>query len=305
MSLLNSTGNNGSLSAALQGGVSSLDQTLNAANRGINQFTQALGGSYTASSGLPSENVPSGRFGVQTRNIAYWFVPEVGIVNMYINPQSIQYQHKKLITPTRTKGGYVVQYWGEEFSTLSLRGHTGSSGVEGLNVLYEIYRAEQIMFDPIALSMSADNSIAGMGSLVDSAIGNLGGISNSISNATSGILNFDPASQNILPRNIPSLASMALGVELYYSGWIFRGYFNSMSYNESVEKLGLFDYDIQFTVTERRGYRTNTLPWQRSAINGPSNTNVIPYSFGGIANPPNLPANAQVAASGRGPFSIG
>lgn len=286
MPLLNQQGNLGNLQAPIQGGGNAIDVAVN--SQPARQPFQAIDSVLTAISGqtytgLPSSQTPSQLKGVAARNIAYWFVPEVGTVSMYINPQSINYNYKKLITSERTKGGYSVQYWGEELTTLSLRGHTGSSGVNGLNVLYEIYRAEQYLFDPIALMMAANSSIAGLNSAVDAALGNLGGLSGAISQGTAGVLTLDPASQTILPRHVPSLASMALGIELYWSGWVFRGYFNSFTVTESAERLGLFDYDIQFTVTQRRGYRVNYLPWQHSAIDGPSNWQTNPLSFNTLA----------------------
>lgn len=179
---------------------------------------------------------------------------------------------------------------GEELTTLTINGHTGSSGVEGLNVLYEIYRAEQYLFDPIALTMAADSSVTGLNDLVDSALGNLGGFASSLTSSSLGVLGLDPASQNILPQNVPSLASIALGIEFYYSGWVYRGFFNSFSFTESVGQLGLFVYDIKFTATQRRGYRTNYLPWQQSANSGPSNNspNGTPLSFSDMQNANNF-----------------
>ena len=136
--------------------------------------------SNSSQTGLPSNQVPNNRSGIPTRNIINWFVPEVGIVNMYINPQNITYSSSKIIDKQLTKGGFIIQYWGEQLTTLRISGHTGSSGIEGINVLYEIYRAEQYMFDPLALSMAANNSIAGLNSAVDAALGNLGGLNNSV-----------------------------------------------------------------------------------------------------------------------------
>jgi hypothetical protein len=256
----------GLLNAAVQAG--------NAVANTLGTAAQALGVapiSNASGSGLPSSNVPSQLTGTVTRNIMHWFVPQVGVINMYINPQSVKYSTSKIINKELTKGGFVIQYWGEELMTLSINGHTGSSGIEGLNVLYEIYRSEQYTFDPIGLTLAAENSISGVGDAVNSALGNLNGLNTSVVNATAGLLGLNPASQNILPQNIPTLASLALGIELYYTGWVFRGYFNSFSFTESAERLGLFDYDIQFTVTQRRGYRTNEFGWQHSAIDGPSN----------------------------------
>jgi hypothetical protein len=293
MSLLNANSVGSSQTNAIQGGSSQLNKTLSSQSTPLSQLSGILSPIFGSDNdGLPSSKVPSMQQGVATRFTAHWFVPEVGIVNMYINPQNIGYNFKKLITPERTKGGYVVQYWGEEFGALSIRGHTGSSGVNGLNVLYEVYRAEQYLFDPIALTMAANNSIAGLNDLVDSALGNLGGFGSTAATATNGVFGLDPASQNILPRNIPSLASIALGIELYYAGWVFRGFFTSFGFTESVDRLGIFDYDIEFTVTQRRGYRTNYLPWQHSAIDGPSNWQTNPLSFSTLQTGSNIPNNS-------------
>jgi hypothetical protein len=236
--------------------------------------------------GLPSSNIPAQRQHVTKRHIIHWFVPEVGVINMYINPQSIEYSFKKVITSERTKGGYVAQYWGEEQPTLNLRGTTGSSGVEGLNVLYEIYRSEQLNFDPIGLTIASDSTLSGLGDMINTAGQAIGGsIGGSITGAAAGIMGFNPLTQSILPRNPPTLSSLAFSVEMYYNGWVFRGYFNSMSWTESVDKLGMFDYQIQFTVTQRRGYRINSMPWQRSANSGPSDNSEggIPLSYGASA----------------------
>jgi hypothetical protein len=226
--------------------------------------------------GLPSSKTRSQQHAKGHRHIIHWFVPEVGIINMYINPQSIDYNFKKLITPTRTKGGYVIQYWGEELPTLNLRGITGSSGVEGLNVLYEIYRAEQINFDPIGLTIASDSMLSGLADTIGSFGGSI------LGSATNGLLGQNPLTQSILPRNPPTLASLAFSIEMYYNGWVFRGFFTSMSWTESVDKMGMFDYNIQFTVTQRRGYRTNYMPHHRSANHGPSNNieGGVPLTFG-------------------------
>jgi hypothetical protein len=295
---LDSTGGSlGALEGALRGGTSGNNPTTSAINNALNNNSNLnsfqQNGFILApipnadGSGLPSSKVPSQRQSVTKRSVMHWFVPEVGIVNMYINPQSVRYNHAKLIQKERTKGGYSLQYWGEELTTLAITGNTGSSGVEGLNVLEEIYRSEQLTFDPLALSLAANQSVSGLNDIVNNAAQNLGGLGGSILSSTSGVLGLDPSTANIVPRNIPTLASLAYGIELYYMGWVFRGYFNSFSATESTDMLGMFSYDIQFTVTQRRGYRYNFMPHHRSAIDGPSNNSEIggiPLSFANLQN---------------------
>lgn len=307
MSLLNNQASLGtSITNALTGGSSPIDNALGRQSYTPQDFQRdgfiVPPIPNADGNGLPSSKVSSQRRGHSKRNMVHWFVPEVGVINMYINPQSIAYNYKKLINSERTKGGYVVQYWGEEFATLNIRGNTGSSGINGLNVLYEIYRAEQYMFDSIALTMAADNSVAGLSDLIDSALGNIGGLSGSVASATGGLLGISPSGQSILPRSTPSLAAMALGVEMYWSGWVHRGYFTSFSFTESAERIGLFEYDIGFTVTQRRGYRINNQGWQHSAIDGPSDWKTNPLSISGTDTSSNHTSSAP-GLSGKNPFA--
>jgi len=238
--------------------------------------------------GLPYTKVTAGVSGKITRNIITWFVPQFGTVRMFINPQNITYTHKKLINKDRTKGGYTLQYWGEELSQLNISGTTGSSGIEGINMLYELYRAEQYAFDATGLTLAANNAsadlannlIQGIGGAIGKAIGG-----NSVTAAASGagllggILGLDSPNNNLSARNIPSLASLAFGVEMYYNGWVYRGFFDSMTITERADNF-LLDYSMVFMVTQRRGYRTNYFPWHNSPTSGPSQY-TTPGSFNG------------------------
>jgi hypothetical protein len=112
-----------------------LSQTVATLN-GSNPLTQQQQASYLSNgflvastpsadgNGLPFTNITPGVSGQITRNIITWYVPQFGTVRMFINPQNITYHHKKLITKDRTKGGFTLQYWGEELSTLNISGTT-------------------------------------------------------------------------------------------------------------------------------------------------------------------------------------
>lgn len=228
--------------------------------------------------GLPSSKVSSLRIGIQKRSLIHWFVPEFGIVKMYINPRQITYKYEKIITKERTKGGFSLQYWGEELPVLNLSGTTGSSGIEGINVIHEIYRAEQYAFDGVGLSLAANNAAQGAASQIIGGVGNAIEGSSVGGSIAQGLFGVDAAAQSLAPRNIPTLAQYAFGIEMFYLGWVHRGYFKSMTVEETAEALGLFNYQIEFIVTERRGYRFNNLPWQKSAKDGPSGDG-IPYTF--------------------------
>lgn len=155
------------------------------------------------------------------RSLIQWQVPHVGedqYIEMYINPQNIQFSSRKEINRVRTKGGYIAQYWGEDLDTISIQGTTGDSGIEGINTLRDVYRSEQLALQKIIRTQD---------------------------------------------KRRQSLMQLAATVVMRYQEVSYRGYFTDMSYTESVNKLGLFDYNMTFTVVEVIGERRNFLPWHR------------------------------------------
>jgi len=246
-----------------------------------------LPATYSADgNGLPYNNVPSDRQGQLKRNTITWFIPQFGIVRMYVNPSAIAYNHKKLLTKDRTKGGFTLQYWGEDLTTLNISGTTGSSGIEGINVLYEMYRAEQYAFDSVGLTLAANNFNNDLGhNLINGAASLFGGDATTQAGTAGllgGILGVDSPNNTLAAKNIPSLAQLAFGVEMYYNGWVYRGFFESMTINERADNF-LLEYQITFTATQKRGYRTNYFSWARSAKDGPSNYTTA-NSFSGNVN---------------------
>ena len=252
--------------------------------------------------GLPYTNIPSGISAAKPvkRHLIHWLVPDMGVVKVYVNPENITYSYKKLISPQRTKGGYNLQYWGEELIKISMSGSTGSSGIEGINMLHEVYRSEQYTFDSVGLSLAAGNATMSTasslaGNIVGAGGGALGNVIGGGSSPGGEALGSELAkglfgvggANSMAPRNIPSLANNAFTVEMYYNGWVFRGYFDDMSITETTDFL--FTYRINFVATQKRGYRTNFLPWHKNPNQGggdnsndtdPINSTGIPYSFG-------------------------
>lgn len=229
---------------------------------------------------------PSGK---RQRELIRWRVPGLGFVQQYINPQSFIISDSKIITKQITKGGFVIQYFAENLTTIKISGHTGSSGVEGIEILRRVYRAEQEAFLQVEQEMKDRLNKLTTGNT-------LSGIANDIQNkglgAAIGGLVSDALGGSQVPPILPTLGSLANGVELYYQGWVFKGFFESFSVTESVGNgPGVFNYELSFTATSRRGYRENFMPWHRSPILGgsltgdvsnynQSDSNSTPMSFG-------------------------
>ena len=279
------------------GALSGVQNSLN----GTNTLTQQQTASYESNgflvnstpsadgNGLPYTKIAPQLNAQLQRNIITWFVPQFGTVRMFINPQNITYNHKKLIQKDRTKGGFTLQYWGEDLDVLNIQGTTGSSGIEGINMLYEIYRSEQLSFDAVGLTLAANNASAdvannlvqGIGGALGQVIGGPGLTSQAGgAGLLGGVLGLDSPNNMLSARNIPSLASLAFAVEMYYNGWVYRGYFNSMTVTEKADNF-LLDYSMEFVATQRRGYRTNYFPWSESPTSGPSSY-TTPTSFSGV-----------------------
>lgn len=171
----------------------------------------------------------------KARTLIVWEVPAVGspaFVEMYVNPTNLQFNERKLVNPIRTKGGFIIQYWGSELTEVSINGQTGTGGVEALNVIKDIYLSEQIAIQKIITSQGPQS------------------------------------------KRRQSLAQLSTQVIMWYQGEGYRGFFKTFTSTESADKIGIFDYNLQFVVVEVLGQpRKNFLPWQRkpwSTIDKPS-----------------------------------
>ena len=161
------------------------------------------------------------------RSLIRWEVPHMSgadgtpyFIEMYINPQNIDFQSNKITRRVFTKGGYILQYWGEGLDQVNIRGTTGSGGIEALNALRDIYRSEQLALVKI--------------------------VNSSYTN-----------------KRRQSLGQLAASVIMWYQGQGLRGYFETMSFTESADKLGMFEYTLAFVVAQIIGKRANYLPWHR------------------------------------------
>ncbi|MCZ2224571.1 MAG: hypothetical protein LC122_13180 [Chitinophagales bacterium] len=234
--------------------------------------------------GLPTIKNTGRYTGKVRRNIIHWLVPEFGVIKMYNNPSQIVYNNSKIIKKQQTKGGFTLQYWGNELSTMRISGTTGSSGVEGINLLYEIYMAEQYVMDGVGVDISGKNAAAqdlvnsGLNSIANatglSALAGNNDTISSIAGLASGLLNNGLDQSNIIPVAIPSIAQYAFTVEMYYDGKVYRGYFDNMNITESANDY-LWNYDINFVVTQERGYRTNYFPWHKNPKAAPTRYNPL------------------------------
>jgi len=212
---------------------------------------------------------------------------------LYLNPNSIRINDSKIIKDTLTKGGYSVQYWGEQLTTIDVGGTTGSSGIEGINVLKSIYRHEQLHFPSVLeerdrrLAQEAiDQSINSGTTKVNNSLLSIadtiltgGAITDAVRGVSSTIGAFKDLIQTggtdytpSMSPSIPTLAAFATNIQMYHDGVFYRGFFTNFNFNESGESPGLFDYSFNFKVTRQYGERDNFMPWHREPTDASGET---------------------------------
>lgn len=220
------------------------------------------------------------------RNLMTWKIPQFGNVIMYVNPESLSISESKVISSVRTKSGFVVQYGGEELTKISLRGTTGSAGMEGINVLDSVYRSEQLAFNSVAESLQQKLAADQLYSLVSGA-----GVISSIGDDEG-----NPYEFNIFEQPYPTLSSLAASIEMFYQGVTYRGYFKSLSVTEDVVNLGIFSYSLEFESYAKTGVRRNFMPWHRQP-KFPADSTLNPlsyYSNENVTGPTNTPSSEDL-----------
>lgn len=224
------------------------------------------------------------------------------VIPLYINPQNIQISYSKNISETQTIGGYIIQYWGDKITKLTIAGTTGSGGIEAINILHNIYKSEQTQFKKVLLQRQRDlafkiqeeqsaaqNAATGTSlSALDQVLFN-GAFSN-LANGVSETMDFfrdaiagNDVSKSSPVRLLPTLSAFAVSLDMHYQGKVYRGYVESMSVTENAQSPGHFDYSIQYSSLKEFGERKNFMPWHtnpRDSSGNPKKKPTVGSSLG-------------------------
>jgi len=217
------------------------------------------------------------------------------VVPFYINPQDVTISDSKIISSQQTKGGFMTQYWGEDFSKIRISGLTGSGGIEAINILRDVYRHEQVFFTRELIErkrkfqnlaeeslLNASTSVSTSDVIAGSDITGLTreiitvgeSFSDLIENGGfTGLFSAQAQDRDVLTI-AASPAAYAMSIDLVFQGEKFRGYFSNFSVSERAENAGHFTYEMDFTVLRRTGKRKNFMPWHRN----PTDVNGNPIS---------------------------
>lgn len=222
------------------------------------------------------------------------------LVPLYINPSSFNITYNKKISDTQTLGGFVIQYWGDGITNISMGGETGSGGIEAINILYnKVYKSEQNQMKEIlikrqqALSEDVNNEInnpqnstaTNAAAAIDQAIFN-GGFTSIVSGVGemmqfySDALSGNKVNTASSTSLLPTLSAFAVSIQMYFQGKIFVGYIDNMVVNENGNSPGIFSYTISFKSLKEYGERKNFMPWHTNPEDDAGRPIQIPLHLG-------------------------
>lgn len=189
-----------------------------------------------------------------------WELYDGTMIEMYVNPQNVTLQANKKINYNRTKGGFVVQYWGDDLLTINLNGTTGSSGIEGIELLYDVYQSE-------LLPPSRLNELRGIGYMASVPGVNPGG--------------HDEDELRRVRRT--DLVTRATQVVLWYGSKRYYGFFTAFSIQEAAANPGEYTYSLTYMVWKTVGRDVNYMPWHRSPKPMATGNSGVPEAPGSVS----------------------
>ena len=141
-------------------------------------------------------------------------------VELYIDPQSISVKKKVIQKRQLTKGGYVVQFWGHDLTTVMVKAVSGYYGL-----------TKGLAPDNIAGIISKGKPVQG------------------------ALKTFEYLKENAYMRRfdkrVPSIGLPIIG--MVYDRILYRGYFETFNYSTEATNPFLISYDFSFTIIPPEG----------------------------------------------------
>jgi len=201
-----------------------------------------------------------------SRQPMMWELYDGTMIEMYVNPQNVSIQASKKITYNRTKGGFMVQYWGDDLLSVTINGTTGSSGIEGIELLYDLYQSE-------LLPPSRLDELRG--------IGKGSGYLSSVPGVNPGR---NPNDEDELRRvRRTDLVTRATQVVLWYGSKRYYGFFTSFTIQEAASTPGEYTYSLTYVVWKTVGRDNNYMPWHRNPRPLATGNSGVPEAPGSVS----------------------
>jgi len=139
-------------------------------------------------------------------------------LTMLINPTNLDVSYSPVINETRTLGGFIHEYWGEQLTTLAATGKT-------------------------AMFIDSEKGLTNKNSRTTEAYQNFISLLNIYKNNGKGYFKkFDTPGLKSNPEKISSLGV----ISMFYDGRQYDGYFENFTYTEDAEQPFNLEYSFSF-----------------------------------------------------------
>jgi len=146
-------------------------------------------------------------------------------LTMLVNPANLDITFSPLINETRTLGGFIHEFWGEQLTSLSATGRT-------------------------AMFVDSEKGITNKEARYTESYQYFMSLLNIYKNNGKGYFkNFDTNATKANPTKIASLGI----VSMYYDLKQYDGYFETFTYTESADKPFSLEYSLAFRAVRIRG----------------------------------------------------
>ncbi len=144
---------------------------------------------------------------------------------LLINPTDIKVEKTQIVSKQLTRGGFALQYWGEDLPKVFIAGSTGYFGVGTTS------SASLIGTTSNALKLQAFNLLK-----------------NRVFNGRSRSMSFDSSKEDPFKEQITYQGNLLIRIK-YLTG-VYDGYITNFNYAQSAAQPHAIDYDFLFTITE-------------------------------------------------------
>ena len=153
-----------------------------------------------------------------------WVLPNVSPLIMLVNPMNLDLSYNQLVNETRTLGGFLEEFWGEQLTTLSGSGQSALFYNDGGLTNKDLVNTEGYVNFQRLVNIYRNN---GKG-YSDSRFG---------------------TGTNVTSTKIKSFGV----VKMFYMNKSYEGYFDSFNTRRMADKPFNFEYDLSFRIRRAIG----------------------------------------------------
>ena len=163
------------------------------------------------------------------------FIPEL---ELYVNPESFAKTYQQIVTKLQTRGGFVLQHWGEQLSSIEASGKSGvffTAQREVLDTGVELFRQGSQNEPPKLPS----NSAGIQSSSEEYGLANIAVEHTPDRKTTKAWISF---------HKFIDMYRKSTLLQLFYDGRIYSGFLTNFSWGEDAMNPFLITYSFSYTV---------------------------------------------------------